>query len=142
MCCSTAKRLFVACCLFLLVTGPVATFAQSEKVAHVAKVDRDGVQRVRILGGDYFFKPNHIIVKVNVPVELIASKEEGIVPHNIVIKAPEAGIALEEDLDPEAKKITFTATAVGKYPFYCSNKLLFFASHRERGMEGVLEVVP
>ena len=33
-------------------------------------------------------------------------------------------------------------TAVGKYPIYCSNQLLFFASHRERGMEGVLEVVP
>ena len=52
------------------------------------------------------------------------------------------GIAIEEDLATEPKKIAFTATAVGKYPFYCIKKLLFFASHRERGMEGVLEVVP
>ena len=57
-------------------------------------------------------------------------------------RAPEAGIAVEEDLATEVKKIAFTATAVGKYPIYCSKKLLFFASHRERGMEGVLEVVP
>jgi plastocyanin len=126
--------------IFLAVPAPA--LAQETKVTHVAKVDRDGVQRVRIVGGEYFFRPNHIVVKVNVPVELIARKEAGITPHNIVIQAPEAGIAVKEDLDTEPKKITFTATAVGKYPIYCSNQLLFFASHRERGMEGVLEVVP
>ena len=108
---------------------------------HVAKVDPDGVQRVRIVGGDYFFKPKHIVVKVNVPVELSASREGGIVHHTLVIKAPEAGIAVDEEVGTETKKIALTATALGKYPFYCSNKLLFFASHRERGMEGILEVV-
>jgi plastocyanin len=49
---------------------------------------------------------------------------------------------VEEALGSDAKKIAFTATKVGKYPFYCSKKLPFLASHRERGMEGVLEVVP
>ena len=136
------KLLFLTCCLFFLGAGPAVSFAQDQKEVYVAKVDPDGVQRVRIEGGGYFFKPNHIVVKVNVPVELLASREGGIVPHNLVIKAPEAGIAVEEDLATDIKKIAFTATAVGKYPFYCSNKLLFFASHRERGMEGVLEVVP
>lgn len=129
-------------CLWLSLAAPAPVLAQEPKEAYVAKIDPDGVQRVRIGGGGYFFKPNHIIVKVNVPVELIVSREAGIVPHNIVIKAPEAGIMVEEELDPEAKKIPFTATAVGKYPLYCSNKLLFFASHREQGMEGTLEVVP
>ena len=136
------KLLFLTCCLCLSVVGPAAAFAQDLKEVYVAKVDPDGVQRVRIEGGGYFFKPYHIIVKVNVPVELSASRDAGIVPHNLVIKAPEAGIAVEEDLARDIKKIAFTATAVGKYPFYCSNKLLFFASHRERGMEGVLEVIP
>jgi len=136
------RFLFLICCLYLPVAGPVATFAQDQKEVYVAKIDPDGVQRVRIEGGGYFFKPYHIIVKMNVPVELSASRDAGIVPHNLVIKAPEAGIAVEEDLATDIKKIAFTATAVGKYPFYCSNKLLFFASHRERGMEGVLEVVP
>ena len=135
------KFLFLICCLYLSVAGPDVTFAQDQKEALVAKVDPDGVQRVRIVGGDYFFKPKHIVVKVNMPVELSASRESGIVPHTLVIKAPEAGIAVEEDLATEIKKIAFTATAVGRYPFYCSNKLLFFASHRERGMEGTLEVV-
>jgi plastocyanin domain-containing protein len=138
----TIKLLFLTCCLCLSVAAPAATFAQDQKEVYVAKVDPDGVQRVRLEGGSYFFKPNHIVIKVNVPVELLVSREAGIVPHNLVIKAPEAGIAVEEDLAAEPKKIAFTATAVGKYPFYCSNKLLFFASHRERGMEGVLEVIP
>ena len=35
-----------------------------------------------------------------------------------------------------------TATKVGKYPFYCGKKLPFMAGHREKGMEGILEVVP
>jgi plastocyanin domain-containing protein len=124
------------------VAAPAATFAQDLKEVYVAKVDPDGVQRVRLEGGGYFFKPNHIVVKVNVPVELLASREAGIVPHDLVIKAPEAGIAVEVDLAAEPKKIAFTPTAVGKYPFYCGKRLLFFASHRERGMEGLLEVVP
>ena len=136
------KRLFLICCVALAVAGSIVTFAQVQKEVHVAKVDPDGVQRIRLEGGGYFFKPNRIVVKVNVPAELSASREAGITPHNLVIKAPEAGIAVEEDLATEVKKIVFTATAVGKYPFYCSNKLLFFASHRERGMEGVLEVIP
>ena len=136
------KLLFLTCCLGLSVAASAAAFAQDQKEVYVAKTDPDGVQRVRLEGGGYFFKPNHIVIKVNVPVELLASREAGFVPHNLVIKAPEAGISVDEDLAAEIKKIAFTATAVGKYPFYCSNKLLFFASHRERGMEGVLEVVP
>lgn len=136
------RFLVLICSLFLTAAAPAPGFAQDRQEAHVAKLDPDGVQRVRIEGGGYFFKPGHIVVKVNVPVEFLASRESGMVPHNLVIKAPEAGIAVDEDLSAEIKKIAFTATAVGKYPFYCSKKLLFLASHRERGMHGVLEVVP
>lgn len=139
---NATKLLFLICCLCLSVVAPAAAFTQDQKEVHVAKVDPDEVQRVRIVGGGYFFKPNHIVIKVNVPVELLASREAGVVPHNLLIKAPEAGIVVEEELATEPKKVTFTATAVGKYPLYCGKKLLFFASHRERGMEGVLEVVP
>jgi plastocyanin len=113
-----------------------------QKEAHVVKADKDGVQRVRIVGGNYFFKPNHIIVKVNRPVELVASRESGMTPHNLVIRAPEAGVVIEEDLGGGPKKIAFTPKKAGKYAFYCSKKPPLLASHRERGMEGVLEVVP
>ena len=138
----TIKLLILTCCLCLTVTAAPAAFAQEQKDVYVAQVDPDGVQRVRLEGGGYFFKPNHIVVRVNVPVELLASREAGFVPHDLVIQAPEAGISVEVDLAAEPKKIAFTPTTIGKYPFYCGQKLLFFASHRERGMEGVLEVVP
>jgi hypothetical protein len=46
------------------------------------------------------------------------------VPHTLVLKAPEAGIAIDEDLATEPKKVTFTPSVVGKYPFYCRSKLL------------------
>jgi plastocyanin len=107
----------------------------------VAVVDADGVQRVEVVGGGYYFDPNYIVVKVNVPVELKVRKEAGYVPHDIVVKAPEAGIDFSESLDKEAKGIKFTPTAVGKYPMYCSKKLPFVKSHRDRGMEGMIEVV-
>ncbi len=113
----------------------------AEQTTFSATTDKDGVQRVEVLGGDYFFKPNHIIVKVNVPVEMMVSKEGGFIPHNIVINAPDAGIELNESLGKEPKVIKFTPTKVGIYPFSCDKKLLFFASHKEKGMEGVIKVV-
>lgn len=115
--------------------------AFAEEKPYQAEVGADGVQRVEILGGSYFFKPKHIIVHVNVPVELSVKKEPGIIPHNIVMKSPEAGMAFEESLSTDPKIIRFTPTKVGSYPFYCSNRFLFFESHREKGMEGVMEVV-
>ena len=113
--------------------------APSEEI-YQATVASDGVQHVSLLGGNYFFRPKRIIVKVNVPVELAVSLEQGMIPHTLVITAPEAGIAVDEKLSTEVKKIRFTPTAAGTYPFYCSNKLLFFESHRQKGMDGVLEV--
>ncbi|KAF0215995.1 MAG: hypothetical protein FD174_3888 [Geobacteraceae bacterium] len=127
-------------CAFLVV--PVyGKEKKGEEKLYTAVIDSDGVQRVEVLGGGYFFNPNRIIVKVNVPVELKVRKESGIVPHNIVMKAPEAGIDFEESMGSEPKIIKFTPTRTGKYRFYCSKKLLFFEGHREKGMEGVLEVI-
>ncbi|MBI2295815.1 MAG: cupredoxin domain-containing protein [Betaproteobacteria bacterium] len=133
---------FVICFCALFFSAIAAGAEKDGKDAYVASVDRDGVQRVRIVGGDYFFKPNRIVVKVNVPVEFSVSREAGSVPHTLVIQAPQAGMTVDEDLFTEVRKITFTATTPGTYAFYCRNRLLFFKSHRERGQEGILEVVP
>ncbi|HUI68763.1 MAG TPA: quinol oxidase [Nitrospirota bacterium] len=110
----------------------------------VATVDADGVQRVAISGGEYYFDPNYIVVKVNLPVELkvkAAEDSSWLVPHSIVVKAPEAGIDFKESLSKDPKVVRFTPTKVGKYPFYCDKKSPFGKSHREKGMEGVIEVV-
>lgn len=128
--------------VFLLIAG--VSFAQDtgqEKKVFKAAIDNDGTQRAEIIGGEYFFEPYHIIVKINVPVELRVRKKPGIVPHDIIVNAPEAGINFKEDLSKEPKVIKFTPKKAGKYPVYCSKKLLFFKSHKERGMEGLLEVI-
>ena len=114
--------------------------AMGEQKRFVASVDQDGVQRVEIIGGDYYFTPNDIVLKVNVPVELKIKKEKGITPHDIIIKAPEAGMDITEGISTEPKTIKFTPTKIGKFPFYCGKKLPFSKSHRGRGMEGVIEV--
>ena len=126
----------------LLAALFAAGLALAQDPASPVKPDADGVQRVRITSGSYFFKPDRIVVKANVPVELLVSRESGLTPHNFVLRAEEAGVTVEEDLGTEPKKIAFTAKKPGKYPFYCSKKLPFVAGHREKGMEGILEVVP
>jgi plastocyanin len=130
------KKLLVAIAAVISMSASVGA---AEK-AYEAVIGDDGVQRVDIVGGSYFFKPDHVIVKVNVPVEMKVSKEPGVTPHDIVMKAPEAGIQFREKIGEEPKVIRFTPTKTGTFPFYCSKKLLFFESHREKGMKGTLEV--
>lgn len=107
-----------------------------------AYIGQDGAQHVAITGGNYFFRPNHVIVQVNVPVDLGVSQERGLIPHSFVIHAPEAGIDVDQNLSNNIQHIRFTPTHTGTYAFYCKNKLLFLPSHRMRGMEGTLEVTP
>ncbi|SEN01313.1 hypothetical protein SAMN05216404_102131 [Nitrosospira multiformis] len=133
---------FLSLLLALMISftaGRVA--AQSGNEPYRATVDSKGVQHVNILAGDYFFRPRHIIVKVNVPVMLVVRVEQGVIPHGLLLKVPKANISIDEDLGRDSQTFTFTPTASGKYAFYCPKKLLFFKSHREHGMEGVLEIV-
>ncbi len=106
-----------------------------------AGIDADGIQRITMKGGDFFFVPNHIVVKKGIPVELLITKEGGIAPHNIVMDSGDAGMQFDVSLVKEPSVIRFTPVRAGTYPFYCTNKFLFFKSHRERGMEGVIEVI-
>jgi plastocyanin len=108
----------------------------------VATAGADGVQHVEITGGEYYFDPNYIVVKVNVPVELSVKKATGYVPHNIAVNAPEAGIGFKVDLSDKDKTVKFTPTKVGKYEMMCDKKLLWFKSHKDRGMDGFIEVIP
>ncbi|TFH88596.1 quinol oxidase [Billgrantia azerbaijanica] len=115
--------------------------AWAESPPQVARVDSDGVQRITLVGGSYYFEPEHIVVRVGVPVELQARREYGLTPHSLVIRSAELGLDIETQLDTAGKVIRFTPRVPGRVEFYCDERLLFFRSHRERGMVGVLEVV-
>ena len=127
--------------VMLLLFGVVAYADQAPEKRVVATIGSDGVQHVDILGGEYYFDPNVIVVKVNVPVELKVRKAGGFTPHDIVLKAPEAGIDFSVSMSSDPTVIKFTPTKAGKYSFDCTKRLLFFKSHKERGMHGVIEVV-
>ncbi len=132
------KKIFLI--LFLVIGIGMTSAMAAERQEFVASVDKDGIQRVDIVGGSYFFKPNYIVLKVNIPAELKVSKESGMTPHDIVMDSPEAGMQFNTDLSAEPQIIKFTPIKTGKFPFYCDKKLLFFESHREKGMEGTIEV--
>jgi plastocyanin domain-containing protein len=117
-------------------------FAQEAKEKRVeVPIGEDGVQRLEVVGGKYYFDPNVIVVKVNVPVELVVKRTRALFGHNIVLNEPDAGIDFEQALGTKPVSIAFTPTKVGKYTFLCSHKIPFSKSHLERGMFGYLEVV-
>lgn len=126
------------CLIATLIT--LSASNAGDKNIFKAEIDRDGIQRVELLAGKYFFNPDRIVVKVNVPVEIKVRKEAGIIPHSFVIKEPDAGMDINESIGSKFKVMKFVPLRVGKYAFYCEKKLLFFKSHREDGMEGILEV--
>lgn len=135
------KRCYIFTLILLLagILSLSASAADIEVKTYKATVE-NGIQRVDITGGDYYFDPNHIIVRVNVPVEFYVKKAPGLVPHDIIMDAPEAGIVFKEKLKSETQVIRFTPKRTGIFPLYCGKKLLFLKSHREKGMEGILEV--
>ncbi|MDQ7038112.1 MAG: cupredoxin domain-containing protein [Aquificota bacterium] len=123
-----------------VLTALTALAGEWKEIRHVATVDEDGVQRIKVKAGSYYYNPNYIVVKKGIPVELVIVRESAIVPHNIVIEMP--GVSIRRDLDPEEEtKVRFTPEVTGRFEFYCDKKFLFFPSHREKGMWGVLEVV-
>lgn len=125
----------------LLIAGLSFAAEEAAKPPFRAVIGGDGVQRVDVLGGEYFFEPRHIIFIVNVPVEMTFKKNWGIVPHTIVMNEPEAGMKFNEKMSSTPKTIKFTPIKVGVYPIICDKKPPFFKSHRDKGMEGIVQVV-
>ncbi len=124
-----------------LLLGAIPFCSAAGGGAYAAPSGSDGVQRVDLLAGSYFFTPDRIVVRVGIPVELSVRTEKGIIPHTIEIKEAALGLDVYELLGDEPTVIRFTPTKTGRYDYYCAKRLLFFKSHREKGMKGVLEVV-
>ena len=127
--------------VIVFAAAAAAAGEQGEGKRYVATVDEDGYQRVEMKAGSYYFDPSVVVVTVNVPVELTITKEPGMTQHNFVMGSPEADLDFEVDLSSEPTTVSFMATKTGTYPFECSHRFLFFKSHKDRGMHGILEVV-
>jgi len=137
------NKKLAALALGLMLFLPPAQAADPEATAApaTATLEADGVQRATITVDSYSFSPNHLIVTAGKPVELTLVSITSFVPHDLVIDDPAAGFAAHQDVGAgETVKLTFTPPNAGSFAFYCDKDPPFMKSHREKGMEGVLEV--
>jgi plastocyanin len=127
----------LALALFVLVPPLWAT----DPFVFEVPPDPAGVQRAVIEADSYDFAPRHLVVRAGKPVELTFKSVTWLVPHNVVIDDPRSGLTIREEIAAgESVTVKFTPTVPGTFAIYCDKKLPFFKSHREKGMEGVLEV--
>ena len=104
-------------------------------------VATDGVQRATVTLDSYSYTPNHLIVEAGKPVELTLTSVTTIIPHNFIIKDPAGSLSVEQDVSAgKSVIITFTPAQPGTFPIYCDKRLWPLPSHRDKGMEGKLEV--
>lgn len=89
----------------------------------------------------YSITPDTITVKAGQPVTLKVVNKATFLPHNIVIKAPEAGLDIKIDLRADKSgEVTFTPTKPGTYEMVCDKAPPFGKNHKEKGMHGKLIV--
>jgi plastocyanin len=91
--------------------------------------------------GDYRFTPDKITVRTGETVQLQLTNTDSFTPHNFTLKAENAGLNVDTNVSAgKTEVVDITPLVAGRYKFFCNKKLLFFSSHRERGMEGTLIV--
>ena len=104
-------------------------------------VDSDGVQRTTVILDSYSYQPGHLIVEKGKPVELTLKSVTTLTPHNFIIKDPAGSLAVEQDVSAgKTALLKFTPAQSGTFPIYCDKRLWPLPSHRDKGMEGKLEV--
>ncbi len=115
----------------------IADAAESAPASLVVPVAADGVQRATITLDSYSYTPGHLIVESGKPIELTLVSVTMITPHNFIIKE----LSVEQDVGAgKTAVIKFTPTQTGTFPIYCDKRLWPLPSHRDKGMEGKLEV--
>ncbi len=51
-------------------------YSMGQEKRFVATTGSDGVQHVEVIGGEYYFYPDYIVAKLNIPVELTCGVRE------------------------------------------------------------------
>lgn len=141
------RRIVLAWAGLVIFWGAIHPSAWADETAAsvsspvVAVLDQEGVQRVRMVLDSYAYEPAHVVVQAGKPVELVLTSVTLLTPHNFVLK--EGGLSIDQNVGAgQTLTVRFTPMQPGVWTFYCDKQLLFFKSHREKGMEGRLEVRP
>ena len=99
------------------------------------------VQRIKIVMDSYFYSPSEIIIQANKLVSIELENQSFLIPHNFVLDNYEMGFHREVNVSAgDTVNLQLLLDSPGRYIFYCNKQFLFFPSHAEEGMEGVLEV--
>ena len=107
----------------------------------IVSISPDGVQRATVILDSYSYSPNHLVVESGKPVELTLTSRTTFIPHNFVMKELSANLSIEQDVGAGKTIIPKLApTQPGRFPFFCDKRLWPMSSHRDKGMEGLLEV--
>jgi heme/copper-type cytochrome/quinol oxidase subunit 2 len=129
--------------LLTIVGGTSANAVELSQIspAIVIPVAADGVQRATVTLDSYSYSPNHLIVEAGKPVELTLTSVTTVIPHNFIIRDTTGTLSVEQDIGAgKTITVTFTPTQPGTFPIYCDKRLWPLPSHRDKGMEGTLEV--
>ena len=103
----------------------------------------DAIPVIDLKLGDYRFMPQEIQLSANQPAILRLVNTDSVTPHNFTMETNSGSAAVDVDLlGGESVEVKLPPLSAGRYTFFCSNKLLFMKSHREKGMEGILIVNP
>jgi len=137
-------RYLILAALCAAMSGGTSVFAADASplaAPVIVPLGADGVQRAAITLDSYSYAPAHLIVEAGKPVELTLTSVTTITPHNFIIKDPAAGLSVEEDVGAgKTAVVKFTPSRPGIFPIYCDKRLWPLPSHRDKGMEGTLEV--
>ena len=107
----------------------------------VVPTESDGVQRTTVILDSYSYEPAHLVVEKGKPVELTLKSVTTLVPHNFIVKDPAGSLSVEQDVSAgKTAVLKFTPMQSGTFPIYCDKRLWPLPSHRDKGMEGKLEV--
>lgn len=132
---------FILCAILIAAPLPAEEAPSAPAAPVTAELSADGVQRATITLDSYSYTPSHLIVQAGKPVELTLTSVTTIVPHNFILKDAALGLNVEKDVSAgKTDKVTFTPTQAGTVTFYCNRRLWPMPSHRDKGMEGKLEV--
>ena len=133
---------FTACKLPILVVLATLSFAGSA-LNTSELLAATPTRSIAVKMGDYRFTPDEIAVRAGETVQLQLTNTDSLTPHNFTLKAENAGLDVDTDVNAgKTETVDITPLVPGTYKFYCNKKLLFFTSHRDRGMEGTLIVLP
>lgn len=97
---------------------------------------------IQIKLGNYRFVPEVIHVNVGESVVLQLVNSDALAPHNFILQDTNGELDVDVALYAgETIEVRLEPKAAGQHTFYCSKKLLFMKSHRDKGMEGSLIVL-